>query len=595
MTHRPRNERGAVAVMVGALSLVLFVIGAMAVDLGNLVSRRTWTQAQADHAALAGGSELDKAPVSGGTPSADVVAAVLEYLNTNAPQQDDDPCWRNTPVDCVVAADLTNGNATDGEVRYTALGLQVEAPHAWVQFGLANVIGASGGSVTGTATVQVKTGGLRVMPMYGVSGCDWGRQTLVDPANSPAPSVPTLSADADVNSTVLTAGSQVLTDSGGVTVETLTPFSTNNLLTFSASKFSATRKIGFFPSDGGAPIEQEAFWLASDTTRTDLSTADTTTYTSNPEKTVQALIPDIVAETEQVWWVRVFNQGSGKWSTKAQALPIRVGGAVLECASASNDGNFGTLRWPRTVPTQTAEHLPANVALGLQSPMTPTVHTMPSFSGECTHDVNLAVVSWGSYLRPQTNCVGTDPGVATTVLDKGLIKGGTGYPGLLTTAETKPGCDPQGGDAERSANFGPDHYTLNDEVLTCYLTDSTTSLADISSPTYSGGTVLDKSIYDSPRFFYVPVLKNDPGTGAQPQDSGHSIIDFRPAFLTDEVAVSTAVKGSQTGTSDNGVKIDSSGVVQMRVFFFNFDALPRESDSVIDYLGVGPRILRMVD
>ncbi|HEX6151602.1 hypothetical protein, partial [Nocardioides sp.] len=68
-----------------------------------------------------------------------------------------------------------------------------------------------------------------------------------------------------------------------------------------------------------------------------------------------------------------------------------------------------------------------------------------------------------------------------------------------------------------------------------------------------------------------------------------------PAFLTDEVATSTAVKGTHTGTSDNGLKIDNSGVVQMRVFFFNFNALPREAESVIDYLGVGPRILRLVE
>lgn len=594
LTRRQRGETGAVAVMTAVMASLLLIIAAMAVDLGNLVARRTWTQAQADHAAMAGGSELTQTPATSGSPSPAVVAAVVDFLNANAPQQDDDACWRNSPVDCVVASDLTNGNAEDGEVRYTVLGLQVEAPHAWVDFGLAGVAGFDGADVTGLATVQIKTGGQRVMPMYGVSGCDWGRQTLVDPANDPAPAVPTLANDLEFNATELVAGTLALTDSTPATVESLTPGSTGNMVAFAGQKFNTTSKIGFFPSSGGPPIEQDFFWRSDDLSRTDLSTADLTTYTRVQQTTVQAVVPDAVTAVEGVWWVRVFNRAAGLWSDKAQALPLRVGGAVLECASASNEGNFGSLRWPRTVPNQTSEHLPANIALGLQSPLTPTVHQTPAANGECKDTVNNAVVSWGSYLRPQTNCVGTDPGIATTVLDKGLVTGGSGYAGLLTTAQTKENCDPLGGSAERTATYGRDQYFLNDEVLTCYLED-TTSLAEIASPTYSGGPVLDKSIFDSPRFAYVPILDQDPGTGAQAQDEGHSIIDFRPAFITDETATTTAIKGSRTGTSDNGLKFDSSGIVQMRVFFFNFDALPTEADSVIDYLGVGPRILRLVN
>lgn len=601
MAARRRDERGAVAVMFAFMASLLLVFAALAVDIGNLTARRTWTQAQADHAALAGGAELLETARLGGTPPVAVVDEVTKYLNANAPQQDDDPCWRNTPADCVTASQLTNGNGADGEVRYTDLGLQVEAPHAWVDFGLAGVAGFDGADVTGTATVQIKTGGLRTMPMYGVAGCDWGRQTLVDPSNDPAPVVPTLDADGETNVTELTADSQVLTDAGLANVETLTLNSTGNLVSFKAKKFNTTRKIGFFPSDGGAPVEQDVFWLQSDATRQDLSKpADPTTYTTNnsPDIMIQALVPDTVAASEQVWWIRVWNQAAGQWSNKSQALPIRVGSAVLECSSASNEGNFGTLRLPRTTPTATSQWLPANIALGLQKPITPTIHRTPAADGICTDGVNNAVVSWQNNPHPGTNCVGTDPGVASTVLDQGLITGGTGYVGLLDSADTKDGCSPDGDSDERTVNF-PSYapFRLNDDVLTCFLTDGTTSLADIANPHYSGPQVLDKSIYDSPRFFYVPVLKQDPGTGAQAETAGHSIIDYRPAFLTDEEATASAIKGSHTGTTDNGIKIENSGVVQMRVFFFNFDALPTDADtdSVMDYLGVGPKILRLVD
>jgi hypothetical protein len=584
--------------MVGIMAVLMVTFAALAVDLGNMVARKTWTQSQADHAALAGGAELIETPSSGGTPSAAVVDAVAEILNANAPQQDDDPCWRNSPVDCVAPGDLTNNVAADGEVRHTALGLQVEAPHAWVDFGLAGVMGIDGADVTGSATVQIKTGGLKVMPMYSVNGCDWGRQTLVDPANSPVPTTPPLlQNDADTNETELTAGSVVLHDGSNAEVDALLINSTGNKITFSGKKWTQTKKVGFFHSAGVLKYESEVFWAQGDTTYKDLSVPpppEPAPYSNNASKTVQTLIPDPVAQTEGVWWVRVWNDTTDTWSEKDQALPFRVGGAVLECASASNDGNFGTLRMPRGDGSTPADYIPKNIALGLDPAVQPTIHSTPAIGGECEHNLNNAVVSWPGNLHSGTNCVGTDPGVPPTVLDAGLVKGGAGYAGLLTDVPTAPGCAPDGSSSYRVVNIQGNH-NINNEVLSCYLTNGTTSLADIASPTYSGGAVLDKSIYDSPRFFYVPILAQDPGTGAQAQDEGHSIIDFRPAFLTDEVAISTAVKGSQTGTSDNGLRVDNNGIVQMRVFFFNFDALPHDADSVIDYLGVGPRILRLVD
>ena len=51
---------------------------------------------------------------------------------------------------------------------------------------------------TASALVNVFTAGNRVMPMFAVQGCDYGLQTLADPANDhTVPVVPTLAFDTD--------------------------------------------------------------------------------------------------------------------------------------------------------------------------------------------------------------------------------------------------------------------------------------------------------------------------------------------------------------------------------------------------------------
>ena len=83
--------------------------------------------------------------------------------------------------------------------------------------------------------------------------------------------------------------------------------------------------------------------------------------------------------------------------------------------------------------------------------------------------------------------------------------------------------------------------------------------------------MLDDSILRSPRFFYVPVLAIEPTPGGS---NKYSIIDFRAAFLTDETATTTSIKGSHTGTTDNGVWVQGQDIKQIKVVFFNDDALP---------------------
>ena len=49
-------------------------------------------------------------------------------------------------------------------------------------------------------------------------------------------------------------------------------------------------------------------------------------------------------------------------------------------------------------------------------------------------------------------------------------------------------------------------------------------------------------------------------------------------------------------TADNGVTITNNGITSLKVVFFNIDAMPRDvNNKVIDYLGVGQRIVRLIN
>ena len=77
------------------------------------------------------------------------------------------------------------------------------------------------------------------MPMFAVTGCDYGNQTLADPASGHSTTtVPTLYLDGDTNTIDLTADTQVLTDSTGTDVDSLVKDSTGNLLRFEGSKWA---------------------------------------------------------------------------------------------------------------------------------------------------------------------------------------------------------------------------------------------------------------------------------------------------------------------------------------------------------------------
>lgn len=575
---RQRRESGAVAVLVAILSIVLFGVAALAVDLSNAFVRKRDVQRQADFGALSGGAELG-AEKSGTVPSA-VVDAVRDQLNgtsqMNLVQDDEDG------LTSVTSADLVDADLYNGDVRFVSDGLQVTAPQVQVSFSFARVLGFDTTDVLAKATVGLFTPGT-VMPVYAVQGCDWGSQPITDPASGDTPVIPPLAHDTDTNATQLAS---VALTKDGVPITEIAVNASGVTATLSGKDFDKITMVGFFRSDDttdGAVVTQSAF----------TPTHDATGYTKSGTGSIEFTIPDTVTALEKAWYIRVYSAGSvNKWSARAKAIPLRVGSAILECNSESSDGNFGSLKLPRTdVPD--SGWLPVNMSAGLQAPLSLAVHAGADASGQCVNGLGGAVESVKPNLLEGTNCVDTDTGLPANDATDGLVTGSNGFPGALVASSSSTvdalGCAAQGGSDSYAILPGK---KINNDVLSCFLTDGA-SLATIVDKNFSGDPVLHPAIYDSPRFFWQPILAVEPTSGGSAR---YSIIAFRPAFLTDEVVSTSTVRGSTNATPENGIKTHGGQIKQIRVVFFNADALPASDNArkTSPYLGTGPKILRLI-
>lgn len=577
----PRDERGAYAVLFAILTVFLMGMAALAVDVGNAVAQRSDVQGQADFGALSGARELG-AQRSGVVPPA-VVAAVARSLRENMP--------KNERCDsCITESQLVDGGLLNGEVLFANGGLQVYAPKKRVEYGLARVLGFDSVDVQADATVMVGSRG-GTLPMYASTGCDYGTQTLTDPANGlVTPVAPTnVLHPTQTNDATITA----ITSPNPAHVNVSNPAAPGPALTLSGSGFvdsgnGPNRKhvtlIGFFFEDG-ASLESVPV-VAS--TRTD-------TFLEIPA------IPAAVTSREGLWWIRVFKERvvnpdplTGTWSATLGSKALRVGNAMLECDAGSSGGNFGTLRLARQDSTP-SDFLAVNIADSLEEPLSLAIHPGDA-SGLCTDGVAGAIESVfaNKELDPGTNCVATDPGLPAGAATAGFVTGlntSSGHVNGRLNAGDHP-TDTDCGRPNGAVVINANPYSINNDTLSCFLLPGKT-LADISSPGYAGGTALADDVYESPRFFWLPVLRVEPSGGGS---NTYSIYDFRPGFITDEKADGTAATAISPATGGNGLRIQNNNVIQVKVIFFNINALPSGTPGpLVDYLGVGPKEIRLID
>ncbi|MCL8024825.1 TadE/TadG family type IV pilus assembly protein [Nocardioides bruguierae] len=547
--RRSREDRGAVAVLVAILAVVLIGIGAFAVDLGQAYAKKSLLQTDVDVAAMAAAAELTQEDGC----NAEVIDTAEEYL-THA----DNAVPGQYPIDL-------GGSAGDGDgfISCSDWTVHLWAPASEVELGLGQVISDSDSfDVASYAAAQVGSPAASgTLPFFGVQGCDYGSQTIRDDSGSPTSASPpsTFVPDSGTHNNIVvqsvtpdTAPSPA--DDGTTTAMTVTVDGTH---------MNNARYVGFTSATG-----QHYEALISP-------------VPSNGQQTVTVSVPSDVLAAVGTWWVRI-KGSSGNWSNPTEAKPFQVGDDLLYCDN-SNEGNFGTIDVPRT-DGNAGNRLALNMILGVQ----PELAIHPSPNGECGGDPSPTVESKNSPVDG-TNCLLSEPGLKVSATNDGMVLGADGHPGRLD-ADSTHDCSRNGSGSRTSGAVKG--KTLNDDLLTCFIINGA-SINDLVSGNASGTHALSADIFDSPRFFWIPIVDTDPSNGAK----SWPIIAFRPGFITDQsLSATNAAPGSIS--SLNGVEADSSGIRALHVVLFSEDALPETAAATgdeISYRGSGTRVLTLVE
>lgn len=550
MAARTRDDRGATAVMFALLALVLLGVSALAVDVGQVYAKRSALQSNVDLAVLAATAELD----SNGPCNAEVITKAQEYLTKGSNVVPD-----QKPIN------LTNADTTDGFIQCHDWKVELSAPTAKVDYGLARAVmddatADKGIDVPAYAAAQIKSPSQTdTLPMYAVSGCDNGAQTLSDPPPGPAPTstapptTPVGDADVKNNSLVVTPND---VDSG-----TTAPYPV--VVKGEAKSLDGYKAEAVFYNAAG---------------QTYPATGSTTVPAGGGYQAFSISVTSVPAEvlaSNGIWWIRVkFTNPAGtiiKWSKYQDSVPFTVGD-LLFCDGMVS-GNFGTLRLARN-DVVNGLWVEMNIIKGVQ----PHLVTNASVVVPCSPvDSDHAPVS-------PTDCISTDPGFPNEAATDGFVNGSGSTPGRLD-ANTADGCDRNGGSDRTSAS-----PHLNDDLLTCYILGGH-SVGDVVA---GQDNILSADIFDSPRFFYIPIIPVEAANGAS---GAYPIIGFRPGFITQESMAATATaRGAITG--HNGLTFHSGHLESLKVVLFPESALPDTAPprgGEIDYTGSGTKVLVLVE
>lgn len=311
---------------------------------------------------------------------------------------------------------------------------------------------------------------------------------------------------------------------------------------------------------------------------------------------------EVVSTADSEWYiqVRIIDSAGnpGQWSFAED----KKNEAILSISSSADPadecgervtGDFGLLNSPRADTNQLQERLDLNIAIGID-------HGLQEFP-----DAELAFVD----ITLKDNCRVT-PGTPVTggILDEDATVASGGVPNCLEinngnkvdattdgliTGGTKP-FNFDGRLDKPSSELCPRPLrsvlgtSINNDVLTCFLDEGTLQSAiDGTTDTFLG------EIVSSPRFMFVPVL----WATVNPQNGFYPIERFVGAYITEQ-DISTP-HTSTTGSNDpvNGVPVGSTKVQGINVIPFELDRLPEQVDfdgDVIDYIGSGPKVVRLI-
>lgn len=566
--ERSRRERGTVAVVVAMSATMIFALCALGVDLGSAFARKRDIQTQADLATLAAAAKL---PYSASNEAA-IEQAATDYATSNEVAGQDTTTWN-----------FGDADQANGYIEYVGANkLRLFAPRSNVDFWLAPVAGLPDGmNVSAVAAAEIKSPG-KGLPFFISTTCGWGQQTILDQTSGgPVPPGYTPVLVPATNAT-----------SSTVTIATLDPSS--------SAVTNDTTQMLITANGNGQPMN--GVNLVGFTTETG---AHLTEPVTGAGTSVSVTIPPAVLSAEAVWWVRL-RQEQGNQQYWSEPVSFVVGDPdasvpVAECDS-KNSGNFGSLDLSRTDVTQPSRYLVENMAQGIQHDLDKYPPPVPVPPSNCAGLAD-AETDTGTVVDDQAiNCLETDTGsdLAQKATDAFIIGTADGSPPRLAADTSSVGphrCSPLGDTNRRQFAAIDGDLGINDDVLSCFLKDDV-SVGDVTGPTIANSHKfsIDKAIFKSPRFFWIPVLIADPSGGA----GSHGIVDFRAVFITEQD--DDAENDAPQATANNGIEMSSNGrqIEKIRVRTINPLALPEFSvdlgpDNTVEYTGAGTKIVRLVE
>jgi hypothetical protein len=564
------------------LSIVLFGIGAMAVDLGNGYARKRSTQTDADLAVLAGGGHLNGTS----TGLAAARSCAYQFLMANLPRDDSAPAAAapaapscstvqsvpNTMTDgsldngeiCFPSSDVSDTCVTDSTTR-----IKVVVPARTVNFGLANAIGFSSVTVSATASVEIKSLAGLLAPFALPATCASGTQSIKDTSNGQN-----------------TGSNLSWHPSNG---------NDNNLpaitgLAFSPSNAPQTGASLAFPAGTARTIDVYGTNFDNDSLVALVTTGARTDLTpSSRSATKLTVVVPASTLVDRYYLQASSGNNANKWSPADVSHFIDVGippESAGTCNSAT--GDFGIINSPRKDVTNgsSTQALDRNLALGGDHGLA-IFGSPPAPNTNCGSGNNpIAGAIWDNNPNLNTaNCLDIENGNKVSQLTAGLVTGNNAVtPGRLS-APPSPGCAGATG-VNPTTIFG--NNTINNDILSCFLIPGAT-LKQLNGVGGSAKVdhVLRSDIVKSPRFIYVPVIN----TTVNPQNGWWPIIGFVGAFITDETPTSAA-------TSANGLSGSAQKLTEVDAYVFPLSALPESfanDGATIPYLGVGPVIPVLVN
>ncbi len=633
--HR-RGEDGAIAVISALVAVVLILISAFVVDLGSTWARRGQLQIQADKAALLAAQSLPAVDAESQKKAAKYVAYYIachtlpgqRQLNPDIPECPDGTSPNSTSVLAYAQTLLDNGSVSFPK----ATQVKVVTPQARIDYGFGKVAGVDGSTQRKMAIAQARSPG-GMLPIGLSLPCALSAVGNVPAAGDPASAILPINYVTPGPLTPAAAPAATVWPISHVTATVADQPTLSSVNTVPDPVVSGPVPATFTLTGsnwGDLLSAQVVFHKGPDTTAPvpaaslQVPTLDILTGTA----AVTGVLPDVVMQNPGTWEVKVgVNRAlAGPYWSDPMPLDVTMPAGATEALGCAR-----LLNSPRADEPDTARALERNLQEGLDHELVQHPNLLTVTAPELTPDDAVALASdpasaFACAAGPPhvldlpnpsgtANCVrlqGDDAWVSTSFTEGILKADGGGTAGRLVCSAARPCTGPSATVRGVSINdddfddFVVDQTLLRDRLffgLSTYITNGL--------PFLTPENALREELYSSHRFMWVPVM-SAPLTPTSGGD--YPILTFRPIFITqdaptgwdtydmlwDESSALLASLGLAETDVQHGLLMSEDGQTLRGMRFMTIEprSLPPVSDDysgpTTDYIGVGPRIVKLV-